>query len=205
MNVKRIRFWCNKVLPLVYDDSLSYYEVLCKVVAKINEIIDTDFGLSVADPIEWNITSQYPQNTIVVDSDGTAYISKQPVPTGVALDNEAYWLVIFNYGNAINDIRSNIAPNEGESDTALADREKNTLVWVQGVLYKTLRFINAGDRYIVNTNIEATTVSDMLNLKYDEIDESITFPNGRFDGIGTIQAGDRHVYNQMQRAIIIEK
>lgn len=31
---------CFKVLPLVYDDSLSYYEVLCKVSAKMNEVIE---------------------------------------------------------------------------------------------------------------------------------------------------------------------
>ena len=30
--VDGFRFWCQKVLPLVYDDSLSYYEILCKVV-----------------------------------------------------------------------------------------------------------------------------------------------------------------------------
>lgn len=36
------RFWCQKVLPLVYDDSLSYYEVLCKVVNYINNLIDTN-------------------------------------------------------------------------------------------------------------------------------------------------------------------
>lgn len=38
-NVKPFRFWCQKVLPLVYDDSLSYYELLCKVVDYINNII----------------------------------------------------------------------------------------------------------------------------------------------------------------------
>lgn len=36
------KFWCFKVLPLVYDDSLSYYEVLCKVVKYINELIESD-------------------------------------------------------------------------------------------------------------------------------------------------------------------
>ena len=36
------KFWCQKVLPLVYDDSLSYYEVLCKVVKYINELIESD-------------------------------------------------------------------------------------------------------------------------------------------------------------------
>ena len=33
------RIFCQKVLPAVYDDSLSYYEVLCKVVAQLNETL----------------------------------------------------------------------------------------------------------------------------------------------------------------------
>lgn len=36
----KLRFWCQKVLPLVYEDSLSYLEVLCKIKYKMNEIID---------------------------------------------------------------------------------------------------------------------------------------------------------------------
>ena len=41
-DLKRFRLWCYKVLPLVYDDTLSYYEVLCKVVKYINELIEQD-------------------------------------------------------------------------------------------------------------------------------------------------------------------
>lgn len=33
------KFYCQKVLPLVYDDSLSYYEVLCKLRNVLNEVI----------------------------------------------------------------------------------------------------------------------------------------------------------------------
>ena len=33
------RFWCQTVLPLVYDDSLSYYELLNKVVVYLNNTI----------------------------------------------------------------------------------------------------------------------------------------------------------------------
>lgn len=33
-------FYCQKVLPAVFDDSLSYYEQLCVMRNKINEIID---------------------------------------------------------------------------------------------------------------------------------------------------------------------
>ena len=38
--VEHLRYWVQKVLPLVYDDSLSYYELLDKVVKKLNETID---------------------------------------------------------------------------------------------------------------------------------------------------------------------
>lgn len=32
--------YCQKVLPLVYDESLSYYESVCKLVDKINDLVD---------------------------------------------------------------------------------------------------------------------------------------------------------------------
>lgn len=39
-NLRPFRFWCQKVLPLVYDDSLSYYELLCKVVDYLNKTME---------------------------------------------------------------------------------------------------------------------------------------------------------------------
>lgn len=43
--IDKLRYWCHKILPLVYDDSLSYYEVLCKTSAKLNEVITSTNGL----------------------------------------------------------------------------------------------------------------------------------------------------------------
>lgn len=40
------RFWCQKVLPLVYDDSLSYYELLCKVVDYLNKTMEDVSNMS---------------------------------------------------------------------------------------------------------------------------------------------------------------
>lgn len=31
---------CQNVLPLVYDNSLSYYEAICKLTDKVNELVD---------------------------------------------------------------------------------------------------------------------------------------------------------------------
>lgn len=36
----KFKAWCRRVLPAVYDDSLSYYEQLAKLVAKLNEVIE---------------------------------------------------------------------------------------------------------------------------------------------------------------------
>lgn len=41
-----LRFWVQKVLPLVYDDSLSYYELLGKIVLKLNELIENNNELA---------------------------------------------------------------------------------------------------------------------------------------------------------------
>lgn len=46
--IDKLKYWCNKILPLVYDDSLSYYEVLCKTSAKLNEVINSTNGLLAA-------------------------------------------------------------------------------------------------------------------------------------------------------------
>ena len=37
-SLKHFHFWCQKTLPLVYDDSLSYYEVLAKLTKHLNEL-----------------------------------------------------------------------------------------------------------------------------------------------------------------------
>ena len=39
-DLKPFRFWCQKVLPLVYDDSLSYYELLDKVIDYLNKTME---------------------------------------------------------------------------------------------------------------------------------------------------------------------
>lgn len=38
--VGAFRFWCQKVLPAVYDDSLSYYELLCKVTKWLEDLTE---------------------------------------------------------------------------------------------------------------------------------------------------------------------
>lgn len=40
-HVKGLRMFCQKIIPLVYGEEISYYETLCKVRDKLNEVIET--------------------------------------------------------------------------------------------------------------------------------------------------------------------
>ena len=71
--LKHFRFWCQKVLPLVYDDSLSYYEVLCKVVDYLNHMID-DVNAVVNDYTELKKELEIVRNWI--DNFSSEYLEK---------------------------------------------------------------------------------------------------------------------------------
>lgn len=48
MIVDKFSMGCTpKVLPLVYDDSISYYEEVCRLVKKINELVDALNNVSI--------------------------------------------------------------------------------------------------------------------------------------------------------------
>lgn len=44
--VQRLKYWFQPVLPAVYDDSLTYYELVAKAISKLNEVIDSNNELA---------------------------------------------------------------------------------------------------------------------------------------------------------------
>lgn len=44
--IQPFTFYCQKILPLVYDESLSYYETLCKIQKVLNEVIGNQNNLN---------------------------------------------------------------------------------------------------------------------------------------------------------------
>lgn len=143
---------------------------LVKTILSFREELDTAIDLKTihyADPIQWDITTQYSPNTVVVDpKTGTAYMSKVPVPAGVQLDNTDYWVVIFNYQRIYDKIMSGVAFNEKENAEASKDISKYDFVWFGGDLYQAQRDIPQGSKYVPGVNIEATTIADALATYY---------------------------------------
>lgn len=125
-----------------------------------------------ADPIQWDITTQYEQNTIVVEPvTGTAYLSLQPVPSGVSLSNDAYWMPIFR----LDLLNQNITLRDDtiNATATFASDIDDWLIW-NGILYKVIQPITIGTAYSIGNNIERYTVELFINDIISYIDNSIS-------------------------------
>ncbi len=137
-------------------------------VAKMDTFINFN-AIKYADPILWNITTQYEANTVVVDPvTGTAYISVQPVPSGIGLNNTDYWTVIFTMD--IMSANKNITLRDDANNT-LATFESNIGDWLltQGNLYVVIRQIDVGEAYVPDYNIERRTVEMFLKAYISDV------------------------------------
>lgn len=154
------------------DNHMYMYDLgwLVKTILGFQKELDTAIDLKTihyADPIQWDITTQYSPNTVVIDpKTGTAYMSKVPVPAGVQLDNTDYWVVIFNYQRIYDKIMSGVAFNDKENAEASKDISRYDFVWFSGDLYQAQRDIPQGSKYVPGVNIVATTIADALATYY---------------------------------------
>lgn len=155
------------------DLNLDYiYRQLVKMKGTLNEYVERS-TITFHDPITWDITDQYTRNTMVIDTDGTAYLSIQPVPAGIDIANINYWQPIFNYDDAINYLRSQIAANFGESSTVTSSVSAGDLLFWKGALYAATVDMPAGTGIIVGTNVTPITVDDKINNAVSALETEI--------------------------------
>ena len=163
-----------------------------------------------ANPIQWNITSQYESNTVVIDQNGNAYLSVQPVPSGVSLDRTEYWTKIGNFDELWGSIKTAISPfDEGMKTTASADRGINTLVWLNNKLHRVTQYMQIGTEYVPGSNCIESNVNEIFSYilgldhaKYEEDTESLIL--GFFeDTQKLVVAGDTHEYEPATQTIKI--
>lgn len=182
----------RSVIPVAYDDSISYYEMVSKVIEVMQQYIESS-SISYADPIQWDITKQYPRNTVVVTVNGDGYLSTQPVPIGIDIDNEDYWTKIGNFSELWGSIKLAITPvDEKLKTTASAARVVNDLVWLNNDLYVITKAMDAGTRYIEGTNCKKTDIGEQLNdlntkveNNKSSVDDSIKQINTNIENINT--------------------
>lgn len=165
-----------------------------------------------ADPIKWDITSQYAQNTLVMDpQDGTAYLSVQSVPQGVQITNADYWTPVFTLQNFIDPLKNAItaAPQQENGQVATVQLPANSVFFVGDVLCTNPQPIPQTSLVVIGTNCVEVSVVDLISRLfstptawYRVSDTSINmgFPPS---AASTIYGGDVHVYSPTDQTITI--
>ena len=150
--------------PNQNDEILNLDWILSTIDNLVNEVANfvSLNTIKYADPIQWNITTQYEKNTVVIDPiTGTAYISTKPVPAGVGLNNTDYWNLIFTL-DVISANKNITLRDDANNILATFESAKDDwLIW-QGTLYIVTRAIEVGQSYVVGYNIYRFTVEMYL-------------------------------------------
>ena len=188
-------------------------EVLNEFNTKLTNFVSLA-TIKYADPIQWDITSQYEANTVVVDSKGNAYLSVQPVPSGVSLDRTEFWTKIGNFDELWADVKKAITPtDEGHSPTATAARAVNDLVWVNGALVRVTKTMGAGDAYVPGSNCVSSSTNEVLHYLITAFNEGLSAEKTARENadtqlqtaIGAEQTARENADTQLQTAIDAEK
>lgn len=177
-DLRHFRFWCNKVLPLVYDDALSYYEVLCKVTNKLNEVIEITNSIDdyIDDQIMERLTDEHLKEII---------------------------RTIFT--NIKNTISPN---DETGNTNASKDWTKGDFIWFDDVLYQTTKDIAQGVSFIfegTNKNIDVVTLEKHTEMIYYPHDKKLLIHGKISDYSQIVTRGDFHIYDANAEAIRILK
>lgn len=163
---------------------------LLKMIKELQNTVENFVALNTikyADPIQWNITTQYEANTVVVDPQtGTAYLSSKAVPSGVALTNTDYWSVIFTL-DIISANKNLTLRDDGSNVLAtFASTAGDWLLW-NGTLYKVSQDIAVNEAYVAGYNLTRYTIEMFIaDLKSDLLDAIADMYTEIMDKIGDL-------------------
>lgn len=165
-----------------------------------------------ANPFQWNITSQYAQNTLVIEPlDGTAYLSVQPVPQGVQITNTDYWTPVFTLENFLAPLKKAITlPQETIGAGASRDIPAKTVFWAGEQLVYAPNDIPVGTIIIPGTNCLPVTIVDLIEevyrtayAVYNASKTAIELGWVRTAPDPSLDAGDVHKYIRAEETICI--
>ena len=149
---------CQKVLPTIYDDALSYYEEVCKLIKVVNEVIETFNSyeqtiielsqmISDIDGIKSNVTTlqnELKEVTNIISDIDNRYIALQQVDSNLQKQIDELVTKVNNIITSYNNVFDYI-------DNAIAKvNVENSIAWI-----RLENYINTQDR--------------MLQLQIDEL------------------------------------
>lgn len=205
-SVSALKYWCYKILPLVYDDSLSYYEILCKVTEKLNEVISntnnipTIISEAVAsggflDNLQEQIAELNDKDSKTATADrntgeliwlnGDLFRITRPmlagdqyIEDGDGITGNIEKITFEEWSKRfLNYVKTSITTND-QNYNIIADKaiKNGTLVWWGGTLYRTTKDIVLNEYLSTETNLQEVTLESLLNAITNRLDNDEKYP-----------------------------
>ena len=153
-------------------------DYILEQIKQLRKAFDDFVGINTitfADPILWSVTEDYGKNVVVLDNSGNAYLSLQIIPAGISLDNDEYWMEIFNFTAFINAIDSNITFNiEYNTEKATANYAVDDWILIDNILYRVTAPISIDDTFDEGVNITRFTLEQFIKSWVNSCTQLIT-------------------------------
>lgn len=149
-------------------------EILGAMEKKLDDFVATN-SIKYANPFQWSIINQYEKNTLVIEPNtGTAYLSVQPVPQGIAISNTDYWTPVFDLSQLVLGLNDNITFNNEHLNVVSASNYSigDWIIW-KNKLYITNVAITAGDMLVENVNLTQVSIEQLVNSVVNVINTNI--------------------------------
>ena len=144
-----------------------------------------------ADPIEWDITTQYAAVTIVKYRSHIFYVSTQPVPAGIQITNTNYWYKLLDYsgGGGSGGVGPEVISiyDNGSSTTAIRNYTAWDILWYNDTLYTATENIAQGATLTVGTNINEVTVGELITRLINDSIQYDSDISGILHDLGVVQ------------------
>lgn len=159
-----------------------------------------------AEPAQWDKTKQYEPLTIVLDH-GNSYTSRQFVPVGIELTNEAFWALTGNYNAQVEQYRKEVTTYDARIKTAQATADgaaskateadtkatnansaieaEVTRATAKEAEIQSLAETNETDIAHLDAQMAATTGSELLNRINNEVSDRTAAVNDAETSLGT--------------------
>ena len=158
----------------VHELNLDWVLSMMKALEAEWEAYTAGNSLTFADPLQHDISKTYAKNTIVVSASGDAYLSLQAVPTGVALSNQDYWLMVFDYEAFIEKVNKNFTARYYRGQyRATAAMDIGDWLTVDDILCTATAAIAADDLLEVGVNIDHFTLEDFIKTFMESANQTI--------------------------------
>ena len=193
--VSRVKTYCSHIIPLVFDNTLSYYETLCAFCGKLNELCDAvnAQNLTIAEfthmvEVEISKFEEYMQGELTSLKDDMEDAKSDITSILNELSNDIR-PALTQLQDDVNSLQSDLAEKVGWNDVVYSVLENNDHPVTSGAVYDAIQESGGGGGFVPDATTSSkgiVQVGENLNVNAGVL----SIPNATSASKGVVQVGE---------------